>query len=157
MLPFGTISMEKGRSDVNRSQTPIFFQFPDRQSARNALDTLREIGYRADEAEAEDGAAVSVFIDRNDLTSALEIAQATGGRLIERGRETGLRTFRMAYDTDAVPIPAHTVVDERPDHAEKQDPREDDKQVAREEENGADGAIDPSGDDYDRFSAGVTM
>jgi len=141
---------------VNRRKAPIYFQFPDRQSARNALDTLREIGYRADETETEDGFVVSVFIDRNDLTSALEIAQATGGRLMEHGRETGLLTFQMAYDTDAVPIPAHTVVDERPDYAETDAPREE-EQVAREEEKGAEGALDPSGDDYDRFSAGITM
>ena len=137
-------------------KTPICFQFPDRQSARNALDTLRELGYRVDETETEDGAVVSVFIDRNDLTSALEIAQTTGGRLVERGPETGLETFRTAYGTDAVPIPAHTVVDERPDHAETDDPRQE-GQAGREDEKGADGVIDPSGDDYDRFSAGITM
>lgn len=66
---------------MNRS---ILFRFPNRRMAFYAFDTLEELGYESvinpELAEPE----VQVNIMKSDVTSALEIAQACGGKLVEQ-------------------------------------------------------------------------
>lgn len=92
------------------SDSPILFQFPDAKSAKIALDTLLELNYHAHLAEREKKPTIHIFVDQNDLTSALEIAQANGGCLTASAlndREEDY--YNTAYRIDNVPIPAHLI------------------------------------------------
>ncbi|MEF3306631.1 hypothetical protein [Paenibacillus sp. GYB003] len=138
------------------SEAPIYFEFPDTPARKMALDTLKELGYHAHGTELGGKPGVQVFIDSNDLTSALEIAQASGGLLVEtEDADAEPESYRLAYDLDAVPIPAHIVGADWPEsyYTEGGDATTD----ARGEADAGDAPFDPSGDDYDHFSAGVRL
>lgn len=89
----------------------IHFQFGDGRSALLAMDTLQELGYLAvplGSGDPRNAAMLEVSVEKSDLTSALEIAHAHGGILLEGG-EGEAQTLMAAYGLDAVPIPAHIV------------------------------------------------
>ncbi|TNJ65853.1 hypothetical protein FE784_13105 [Paenibacillus hemerocallicola] len=138
------------------SQAPIYFEFPDSAAAAIALDTLTELGYHAHATGQEGKAGVQLYIDHNDLTSALEIAQANGGNLLDTDTTPAeTESYSMAYDLDSVPIPAHVVNEDWP---ESYYTSAGGGTIGSADENGADPDLfDPSGDDYDRFSAGVRL
>lgn len=138
------------------SQAPIYFEFPDSASAAIAFDTLSELGYHAHATGRGDKPGVQLYIDHNDLTSALEIAQANGGVLMntETTSEES-ESYSMAYGLDSVPIPAHVVNEDWP---ESYYTSAEGGTIGSADESGADpGMFDPSGDDYDHFSAGVRL
>jgi hypothetical protein len=114
---------------------PIYFQFVDQKSALQAFDTLQELEYNVemlDHDHAEHLPTLLLYVDQCDLTSALEIAQAHGGRLIE-GKQTSqeLDVLTSAYGLDNISIPAHVVNDEE--------------------------IFDPAEGDYDHFPAGIRL
>lgn len=141
------------------TQTPIFFQFATNHEAYMALDTLEELGYKVSLHTEMESPVLHVIIDRNDLTSALEIAQAHGGQLLEgKTSLTELSTYALAYDPDGlIPIPAHFVNED--------EPAEDEAELtASAYSNRSGGAyndeharFDPSGEDYDGFDAGIHL
>ena len=139
------------------SSSPIFFQFDSKDTAALAQDTLAELGYKAGRHSETGKPMLHVIVDRGDLTSALEIAQSFGGKLLEReGALDASRTFDMAYDMEGmIPIPAHLV-------NEDWDETYVDVSASTfvNKSSGAyndEGEFDPSGDDYDHFDAGVHM
>ena len=78
---------------------PLYFQFEQKKSALKAFDTLKELEYNVEFLEhdhEEHLPTLLLILNQSDLTSALEIAQSHGGRLVE----------------DYIPIPAHVVTDE---------------------------------------------
>lgn len=132
---------------------PIFFEFDKERDALLALDTLEELGYKPELLEGE-GTTLHIHIDDQEMTSALEIAQSHGGRLVEREPlQSEPSTFAMAYDLEgSIRIPAHTVNEDWPDnYASARDADAD--AVPSEEE----AAFDPSSDDYNHFSAGIRI
>ncbi|SDD80024.1 hypothetical protein SAMN02799630_04076 [Paenibacillus sp. UNCCL117] len=142
------------------SDTPIFFQFATNHDAYMALDTLEELGYRVSLHTETERTVLHVHVDRGDLTSALEIGQAHGGRLLETDESPSeAAAFAMAYDPEGfIPIPAHLVQDEGADAEQQPDTS------ASAYANLSSGAyednqpyFDPSGDDYDGFDAGIHM
>jgi hypothetical protein len=150
---------------------PIYFQFPDKKAALLALDTLQEVGFTADMLEhrhPEHRPTLHVLVEKGDLTSVLEIAQAHGGQLCETADTLEPEVYTSAYGLDGLRIPAHTVTEDLPDSylAGSDDPHgtsleEAERIVAR---NAAEQALegeeerfDPSGDDYGHFSAGVHL
>jgi hypothetical protein len=114
---------------------PIYFQFVHGKAALQAFDTLQELEYDVELLEHDHAAhlpTLQLNVNHNDLTSALEIAQAHGGWLVEGKQaipETDVLT--SAYGLDYVSIPAHVVNDEE--------------------------IGDPSEGDYDHFPAGVRL
>lgn len=157
------------------SLAPIYFQFADKKSALLALDTLQEIGFTAGMLEhrhPDHLPTLHVLVDRADLTSALEIAQAHGGQLCETADTVEPEVYTSAYGLDSLRIPAHTVTEDLPEaylsggaaadgshggqalaDAERQVARNAAEQAREEEE----ARFDPSGDDFDHFNAGVHM
>lgn len=134
---------------------PIYFQFTDKRSALLALDTLQEIGFRADMLEhrhPEHKPTLQVAVDKGDLTSALEIIQAHGGRLCETKDTMEPEVYTSAYDLDNIPIPAHTVTEDLPEYYLEGHDR-----GPGDTGNNEDDLFDPSRDDYDHFSAGVRL
>jgi hypothetical protein len=137
--------------------TPIHFQFGQTESARLALDTLKELGYDASLQQRSAASVIHVVLNQSDLTSALEIAQAYGGMLTEGEDEAPeAETFNQAYSlVDGPTIPAHVVNEDWPES------------YAAEEQTGSDASMsagsdpeaefDPSGDDYDHFPAGIRL
>ncbi|RKN65147.1 hypothetical protein [Paenibacillus ginsengarvi] len=124
------------------SEAPIYFEFSDSSAAVMALDTLSELGYHAHATELDGKPGVQVYIDKNDLTSALEIAQASGGMLLSTERAAAdADSYKLAYELDSVPIPAHLVNEDWSESYFSGDG------AATSE------AFDPSGDDYSHFSA----
>ena len=99
----------------------ILFHFPDQRSAFLAFDTLEELGYEPVIEPERDPPSVHVHLQGCDITSALEIAQACGGRLADRQpmEETSLYeeayTLTMAKDADEIGIPAHLVTEDFPE------------------------------------------
>lgn len=71
----------------------IKFRFDHLSAARSAYDTLEELGYRPE--RLGDGRMIKVHVERADITSALEIAQAFGGELCESGSSAA--TWNDAY------------------------------------------------------------
>jgi hypothetical protein len=134
------------------SSAPIYFQFSDKKSALMALDTLQEIGFQADMLEhrhPEHKPTISVHVERGDLTSALEIAQAHGGRLCETAETLEPEVYTSAYSLDQIPIPAHTVTEDLPERY---------MQGGQGAAAGDDEDIfDPSNDDYNHFSPGIRL
>lgn len=140
------------------SSTPLCFQFDTQKEAILARDTLEEIGYRISGHSHAEKPVLHVIVDRHDLTSALEIAQAHGGRLVQAGDSPNeTEGFAMAYDMEGmIPIPAHLV---------NEDPVESEPDVsASAYVNRSSGAyqderelFDPSGDDINGFDAGIHM
>lgn len=88
------------------ARNALMFQFPDAGSADKACGTLYELGY---DPQPHGLAALHIHVEREDLTSALEIAQSHGGELVSVSacEETALTS--AAYGMDALSIPAHTV------------------------------------------------
>lgn len=93
----------------------IWFQFEDQQSAGFAFDTLQELGYEPTIHPGEQKPTLHIHVDRSDLTSALEIAQAHGGVLIEQSDIEDGEAFNQAYRLDEVNIPAHVVNEDWPE------------------------------------------
>ncbi|GAA3409967.1 hypothetical protein ACFFNY_30950 [Paenibacillus hodogayensis] len=138
------------------SQVPIYFEFSEQATASLALDTLGELGYHAHVQTIRGTPVIQLFIEHNDLTSALEIAQAYGGLLLDTEQgDAYADSYASAYELDAVPIPAHVVNEDWPESyytgesAGLSAPLEDERDGLER--------FDPSGDDYDRFSAGVRV
>ncbi|MUT67777.1 hypothetical protein [Paenibacillus sp. NEAU-GSW1] len=84
----------------------ILFDFADASSAAIACDTLQELGYEPMMHEAN---RVHIHVEGADLTSALEIAQAHGGRLVEQAAIGSEAVTDTAYSLNAITIPAHVV------------------------------------------------
>jgi hypothetical protein len=114
---------------------PIYFQFTHKKSALQAFDTLQELEYNVEflEHDHEEHLPTLVLnVNNTDLTSALEIAQAHGGWLVEGKRSVPeLEVLTSAYELDYVSIPAHVVNDEE--------------------------IGDPSEGEYDHFPAGIRL
>ncbi|OXM84932.1 hypothetical protein [Paenibacillus rigui] len=140
------------------SSAPIFFEFDTEQSAAMARETLEELGYRAGVHTEMKHPTVHLEVDHSELTSALEIAQAYGGRLVER--EDGaseLDTYAMAYDeADYIRIPAHVVNEDWDDSYATNEGAIGSEAVHSVDDEGKQ-PLDPSGDDYGYFDAGVHM
>ena len=90
----------------------VQFRFNDPHNAAMAYATLNELGYQP----VKSGNAVHIHLDRGDLTSALEIAMAHGGQLAGEAALEESAVIDTAYEMDAIPIPAHTVNEDWPDH-----------------------------------------
>ncbi|SDO68409.1 hypothetical protein SAMN04487897_11975 [Paenibacillus sp. yr247] len=133
---------------------PIFFEFDKERDALLALDTLEELGYKP-ELLGEERATLHIHLDDQEITSALEIAQSHGGRLVEREyAQPEPATFAMAYDLEgSIRIPAHTVNEDWSDSYAQAQASQDTDTVPSEEE----AVFDPSSDDYDHFSAGIRI
>ena len=122
------------------------FQFQDKRSAFLAMDTLEELGYEAHMPEEGHPGELHVQVDRNDLTSALEIVQACGGSYLEEAsNRPEVETVSQAYDLHTIPIPAHFV---------NEDWSEDDREGVEEE---AEEFVNPSADTYDHFTPGIRL
>ncbi|MBP1157563.1 MULTISPECIES: hypothetical protein [unclassified Paenibacillus] len=140
------------------SSAPLCFQFDTQKEAILARDTLEEIGYRISGHTHSEMPMLYVIVDRHDLTSALEIAQAHGGRLVQVGDSPNeTEGFAMAYDMEElISIPAHLV---------NEDLVESESEVsASAYVNRSSGAynddtesFDPSRDDMNGFDAGIHM
>jgi hypothetical protein len=117
------------------NSVPIYFQFNEKKPALLAFDTLQELGYEVEwvtHDHSEHLPTLMLNIDHCDLTSALEIAQAHGGTLVEaRQSSAEHEVFSSAYSLEDIAIPAHVVVEEE--------------------------QLDPSESDYDHFPAGVRL
>lgn len=133
--------------------TPIYFQFAEKKEALQAMDTLHELGFEAnwlEHAHPEHKPTLQVYVERSDLTSALEIAQAHGGMLHETS-DGGEETYASAYALDGIAIPAHAIAgDESYDAAEAVE-----SYSGTTSDNSE--AVDPMEDDYSRFSAGIHL
>ena len=84
----------------------LMMEFREERTAALAADTFRELGY---EPRQHGGGRLHIHVRGEDLTSALEIMQSCGGRIVERAPAEDLSLTEVAYDLDAIPIPAHTV------------------------------------------------
>jgi hypothetical protein len=123
---------------------PMKVRFTDRRSAHLALDTLTELGFHAHMGREGGTPEVHVFLENNDLTSALEIVQSHGGELLESAPAfTAPAAYTLAYGLDGIPIPAHFVSEEEPEGD-----AEAERFAGTREES-------PSGETYDHFSADV--
>jgi hypothetical protein len=150
---------------------PIFFQFDDMGSAARAADTLQELGFRT-------RPILRVAMHAGDLTSALEIAQASGGTLAElteehRAHAAEMAVFNSAYGLDNIPVPAHVVTEDLPENymhpgdggvsyaanslleaVVSADLAETSPEAGGGRET-TEPRFDPSGDDYNRMTPGV--
>jgi hypothetical protein len=135
---------------------PIFFEFDQTRDALLALDTLEELGYKPELLE-EERATLHIHLDAQEITSAIEIAQSHGGRLVDRPQmQSEQATFAMAYDLEgSIRIPAHTVNEDWSDSyaASTVNATADRDALPSEDE----AAFDPSADDYNHFSAGIRI
>ncbi|WP_274652922.1 hypothetical protein [Paenibacillus humicola] len=86
------------------NETALCFHFNDASAASVASGTLKELGF---EAVVRHGHDLHIRMSGDDLTSALEIAQAHGGRLAVPSAEGELTG--IAYGMDGIRIPAHVV------------------------------------------------
>lgn len=84
----------------------LMFQFPDETSASKACGTLDELGY---DPQPHGVGRLHIHVEREDLTSALEIVQSHGGELISESAAEDVSLTASAYNLDSLPIPAHTV------------------------------------------------
>jgi hypothetical protein len=135
---------------------PIHFQFDEQSSAKLALDTLEELGYRVKLHQSGEHPILHLILDEGDLTSALEIAQAHGGTLIEhQDAPSEAETFNKAYGIDGIAIPAHVVNEDWPEGYADSAVYNTEQQTSPYQEE--DGEMDPSNDDYDHFSAGIRL
>lgn len=87
-------------------QSAIMFEFDDNRSADLARDMLEELGY---DPVMHNGYQMHIHVDGNDLTSALEIVQSHGGRLLEQSAIREEAITSSAYAMDGITIPAHVV------------------------------------------------
>jgi hypothetical protein len=84
----------------------LMIEFRSEEDTRLAADTLSELGY---EPHMHGGNRLHIHVRNEDLTSALEIMQCHGGRLVERAPAQVVALTDDAYMMDTIPIPAHTV------------------------------------------------
>jgi hypothetical protein len=133
---------------------PIFFEFDQTRDALLALDTLEELGYKPDLLEGE-RATLHIHLDEQEITSAIEIAQSHGGRLVDRPQtQSEQATYAMAYDLEgSIRIPAHTVNEDWSESYAASTEVADRDALPSDDE----AAFDPSADDYDHFSAGIRI
>lgn len=133
---------------------PIFFEFDQTRDALLALDTLEELGYKPELLEGE-RATLHIHLDEQEITSAIEIAQSHGGRLVDRPQmQSEQATFAMAYDLEgSIRIPAHTVNEDWSDSYAASAAVADRDALPSDDE----AAFDPSADDYNHFSAGIRI
>ncbi|NDI35164.1 hypothetical protein [Chengkuizengella sediminis] len=95
---------------------PIIFEFEDRRSAFLALDTLEELGYEVFYHGDLSKPTLHIHIEKNDLTSALEIIQAHGGTMVEKASdESNYINAAYGIEIGQIPIPAHTVIEDLPE------------------------------------------
>lgn len=134
------------------ANSALLFDFNDAQSAALACETLRELGY---ETVLHDESRMHVHLDGSDLTSALEIAQAHGGALVEQSHIDADAVTDSAYSLDAIAIPAHLVNEDWPstygqrDYSEGLQNRDDDADFNDE--------FLPDPGTYDHFSGDVRI
>ncbi|MVO99797.1 hypothetical protein [Paenibacillus lutrae] len=145
------------------SDIPIFFEFPQEQALRLAYDTLCELGYRPGISMETAKPTLHIHVEGQDLSSALQIAQASGGelRVSEAEDYQEAQLYSSAYDLDHIRIPAHLVTDpesdaegnlrEKPGFSGRSDANPDPAGSYEEPQSG----FDPSNDDYDGFQAGI--
>ncbi|KRE35021.1 hypothetical protein [Paenibacillus sp. Soil522] len=131
------------------ANSALLFDFNDAQSAALACETLRELGY---ETVLHDDSRMHVHLDGSDLTSALEIAQAHGGQLVEQSHIDAAALTDSAYSLDAIAIPAHLVnedwiSDGQAEYADQLHNRDDDADYK--------GEFLPDSGTYDHFSGDV--
>lgn len=107
----------------------ILFDFSDVGSAAMARDLLQELGY---DPVMHGESRMHIHVDGEDLTSALEIAQAHGGQLVEQSHIAEEAVTNTAYSLDAITIPAHVVNEDWID-AEDARNRDDDATYANDE------------------------
>jgi hypothetical protein len=118
----------------------LMIEFRSDEDARLAADTLSELGY---EPHLHGGGRLHIHVRNEDLTSALEIMQCHGGRIIERVPAEVMAITDEAYGLDAIPIPAHTVNEDWEEHYS-----------GMEASRGAEAERFPADDaPYDRFDA----
>jgi hypothetical protein len=137
------------------SAIPIFFEFDQEKDALLALDTLEELGYSPNLLTHVERPTLHIHVDDQDLTSALEITQAHGGKLVEKKESySEPAAFAMAYDLeDSIRIPAHVVNEDWADDYANPEAHQMGNAILNEEEAG----FDPSTDEYDHFSPGVRL
>jgi hypothetical protein len=141
------------KGSCGMSSAPLFFEFDQERDALLALDTLEELGYEPRLLSETSKPTLHIHVEGQDLTSALEIAQAHGGRLVE-GEQSQLEAgvYAMAYDMEgSIRIPAHIVNE---DWAEGY---ADSTAYQSVEAGDDDGAFDPSTDEYNHFQPGVRL
>ncbi|WP_040949589.1 hypothetical protein [Gorillibacterium massiliense] len=88
----------------------IFFQFDDIQAIRSAAGTLSELGYPVQ-------FLLQVPIETANLSAALDISQACGGRLAEVTEPLHFALaesamLQSAYNLGGIQVPAHTVTED---------------------------------------------
>lgn len=88
---------------------PIFLNFGGAREAELALEMLRELGYPCGMTDQEGDATIHVHVDNQDIVSALEIAQAYGGNLVNDDGAEVVQMYDYAYKLNEIPIPAHLV------------------------------------------------
>lgn len=85
----------------------IRFRFDQQESAQLAYEMMQELSYQP-VMESSDH-VFHIHLNRQDLTSALEIAAAYGGTLVEDSGERETKLIDDAYGMDMISIPAHLV------------------------------------------------
>ncbi|TBL71195.1 hypothetical protein [Paenibacillus thalictri] len=139
---------------------PIHFQFDQTPSAKLAVETLDELGYTAKLQESGGTSLLHLTLEKGDLTSALEIVQAFGGKWVEYSDSSSeTAAYNTAYEIDDVAIPAHVVNEDWPaGYAETESATDDYGAVSTSSPyQEKDGRVDPSGEDYDHFLAGIRL
>jgi hypothetical protein len=109
-----------------------------------ARELLQELGY---DPVMHGESRMHIHVDGGDLTSALEIAQAHGGQLVEQADIAEEAVTNTAYSLDAITIPAHVVNEDWID-AEDAHNRDDDATHGNDE-------FLPDAGDYNHFSGDV--
>lgn len=84
----------------------IIFDFPDGPNTQAAFQLLLELGY---EPVRHSHTRLHIHVEAEDLTSALEIAQAYGGELVEQAQMQEQLIANTAYGFNDIIIPAHIV------------------------------------------------
>ena len=139
------ISKTEGRMAMTDSSA-ILFDFSDARSAKLANDMLQELGY---EPVMHSATRMHIHVERCDLTSALEIAAAHGGQLVEQTSIAMDAMANSAYSMDAITIPAHVVNEDLIDEEEAADLRNRDESADYETE------FLPDSESYSHFSGDV--
>ncbi|MHA6482990.1 hypothetical protein ACX1C1_13920 [Paenibacillus sp. strain BS8-2] len=125
-------------------QSAILFDYSDDSSAAMARELLQELGY---DPVMHGDTRMHIHVDGGDLTSALEIAQAHGGQLVEQADIAEETVTNTAYALDAITIPAHVVNEDWID-AEGAHNRDDDEACTNDE-------FLPDAGEYNHFSGDV--
>ncbi|AFC27420.1 hypothetical protein PM3016_450 [Paenibacillus mucilaginosus 3016] len=144
-----------GKEAMGMNSAPITFEFESRKAALLAMDTMEELGYRTALHDEPQKPLLHVIVDKGDITSALEIAEAHGGRLIETADfPNEPAVFAMAYDPDGgIIIPAHLVGPDEVDISAAAYGGGPGSAYTNED----DDTFDPSREDYNGFDAGIHL